>query len=254
MENVVEIDASSYWAVLAKSIVKKHGNLPVRMVASRVGIAATTFSRILEGGVQRPNFSHAIKIAKAAHGNDPEKLEEAINKCYPEMRQAFNDWKEIYKGNSDAYYALNACEKFLSDPKTHEIVIKAVSGDGVHRDKILAERGKKGVRVLEVLKSEGLLEEKNGRYFTKETINASPETVYKLFENLLKYNYQLKRFGTGRNKLRVQFQSLNDEGIERLRKIEEEAAQKTRELILDKRFVGPHTMWVARVVDFLDNN
>ena len=254
MENVAELDVSSYWAELAKTIVIKHRNLPVRVVASRVGIAATTFSRILEGGVKRPNFSHAIKIAKAANGNDPEKLEDAINKCYPEMKRAFNDWKEIFKGNSDACFVSNAGEKFLTDPKAHEIVIEAVSGDGVHRDKVLSERGEKGIEVLEVLKKEELLEEENGRYSTKKAINACPKTVYKLFQNLLKHNYRLSRFGTGQNKLRVQFQSLNDEGIERLKKIEEDAAQKTRELFHDKRFIGPHIMWVARVFDSLHNN
>ena len=249
----IDSDLPSVLSEMANKIKKKNAHLTLRRLANRLDISATSLTRILQKDLKKPSFNNAMKIARAAHSDDQKIAWDTIRRYYPEMDK-MKDWQEVYQGNSDASFPPNCVEVLLRDPSKYEIIIESICSDGVCKDQVLAERGKQGFEVIKKLVEFGFLKEKDGRYFTDDAINATPETVYKLLENLLRGNYSLGSFGMGRNKMNILFQRLNDNAIKELREVQKESIKKIRNIFYDPKSIGTKIVWTAQITDFLNND
>ncbi|MCY4644166.1 MAG: hypothetical protein OXB88_06060 [Bacteriovoracales bacterium] len=235
---------------LAECIVKikqNHPRLSSLALAKKLDIPNSTFDRIIKKEVGRPSFSYALKIVQEACADGD--IRGAIEKFYPEMME---DFKKTYPGNNDVPFIDASSEAFFRDLDTFEIMMRATSTAGITRESAKEEFGSRGLSILEELLKRGVLIEEGEKVTLDGKINARPETVHKLLQNLMAKSYKRADFGSHKNWLSVQYDSLNAEkAIPKIREVYTEAYKKIREIMSDSSLKGDDVVWAGMAMDSL---
>jgi len=176
-----------------RGLKKAKPNLSSSALANTLSIANSTFGRIENGEVKRPDFLHTTSIVTAMHGEAI--AQKVLAHFYPEVAKNFD---RVYKGNKDVPFIAPDAEKYFCDPSTHELLVAATSNAGITREFVKVEYGKKGLAALEELLTNGVLEEVDSKVCLAGKINARQRTVHQLAQNLLAHNYGIDAFGQKR--------------------------------------------------------
>jgi len=216
-------------------------------LSKRLGIPNSTFDRISKKEVKNPTFNYALKIVQEVCGE--ESIQSFIKKFYPKM---YENFETVYPGNKDVPFVMPEAESYFQDASTYEILVMATTTEGLTKEKTLEEFGKRGLGVLEKLLSNGVLKEENGKISTQGPVNAKQETVQKVLQNLIEFNYDLDAFGDNKNWLSVQYDSVKSEVVvPQLRNVCIEANQKVREIMNAPESKGSDVVWAGIVMDSL---
>ena len=117
---------------------------------------------------------------------------------------------------------------------------------------ITSEFGRQGLLTLEKLVEKNILKSENGKYTLGTKVNADQETVKKLFQNLVNSSYDLEAFGTQKNWLSLQYESVDAKKVApKLRDIYVNANKEIRELFNAPDNTGSDIMWAGLVMDSL---
>ena len=217
-------------AALSDAIGEMRAKYPLlssQALAKRLGIPNATFDRLSKQEVKNPSLNHAITIAREVCGGDSKKIQQFIRKYYPDMAPVLANWSSLYYQSEDASFIDERLGKHMADPTSYEIFLLMTSRAGVSREFILEEYGRRGAEVIEKLQGDELLEEREGRLYAEGDFHSTQNTVLQCAQNLLNKNYSLDDFGTGKNWLSVQWQSVNPDYVApRLREVFIRARQK----------------------------
>jgi len=226
---------------------RKKPNLTSSALANYLDISGSTFSRIENGDVRKPDVHHVSAIITATH--DIPSAKAVIEKFYPELSKGLD---RVYKGNAEVPFVPVETEKFFCDTGMYELLVSATSRAGISRSSVQAEYGNKGVLALDELISKGVLEEINGQISLRGSVNATQSTVHQLAQNLIANNYDLESFGRKENWLSLQYESVNlDKAMPEIRKVLEDAAAKLRTIFRNPDFQGDDVVWAALASDTL---
>jgi transcriptional regulator with XRE-family HTH domain len=241
-------DLKEFLSDCIKSIKKTYPNFSSAQLAKKLDLTSSTFSRFENREIKKPSFNHALKIVREVCGET--RLQDFIKTHYPEM---FNDFAKTYPGNNELEFMPEEAEIFLQDPTAFELIMMATSNAGLRKEVVIEEFGKRGLLILESLITKKILIEQN-QIFTlgKNNLNFSQETVKKLLQNLVNSSYDLNAFGTHRNWLSVQYESLDASKVTpKLRDVYIRANQEIREIFNSPENAGTDVMWAGLVMDSL---
>lgn len=228
-------------------IKKKKSNLSSNAIANKLDISTSTFGRIINGEVRKPDIKHTFTIISEAYNEVTAK--QVTEHFYPEVMANFDT---IYKGNKDVPFIDGDAEQFFRDPATYELMLMATSEAGITQDKVKEEFGNKGLKVLEELLTNGVLIDNDGVIGIKGNVNARQSTVQKLVENLIGGNYDIAAFGQKNNWLSLQYDSVNLETVlPQIKEIMQNANAEIRAVLNNPNSKGKDVLWAALVCDSL---
>jgi len=228
-------------------IKKKKSNLSSNAIANKLDISTSTFGRIINGEVRKPDVKHTFTIISEAYNEVVAK--KVTEHFYPEVMANFDT---IYKGNKDVPFIDGDAEQYFRDPATYELMLMATSEAGITRDKVKEEFGNKGIKVLEELLENEVLIDNEGVIGIKGNINARQATVQKLVENLIGGNYDIAAFGQKNNWLSLQYDSVNLETVlPQIKEIMQNANAEIRAVLNNPNSKGKDVLWAAMVCDSL---
>lgn len=240
-------DLKDFLSDCIKSIKKTYPNLSSVQLAKRLGLSTSTFSRFENREIIKPNFIHALKVVREVCGET--RLQDFIKGHYPEM---YNDFANTYPGNSELDFIPQETEVFFQDPTTFELMLMATTNQGVTKEIVIAEFGKRGLLTLEKLVEKSVLKEESGKFTLGSKVNAGQETVKKLLQNLINSSYDLDAFGTHTNWLSIQYESVNAKIVTpKLRDIYIRSNKEIRELFNAPENAGTDILWAGLVMDSL---
>jgi hypothetical protein len=248
MDSVQFTDLKEFLSDCIKSIKKSYPNLSSVQLAKKLDVASSTFSRFENREVKKPSFNHALKIVRAACGET--RVQDFIKIHYPDM---FDNFKQTYPGNSDLEFIPEEAEVYLQDQTSFELIMMATSNAGLKRDVVITEFGNRGLLALENLIAKNILIEQN-QIFTLglKNVNYGQDTAKKLLHNLVNTSYDLEAFGTHKNWLSVQWESVDAKKVTpKLRDVYIKANKEIREIFNAPENAGPDYLWAGLVMDSL---
>jgi len=231
-----------------RSIKKSYPNYSSVQIAKKLDISSSTFSRLENCEIIKPSFNTALKIVRETCGES--KVQAFIEKHYPEM---FSNFKMTYPGNNNLEFMPEEAEAFLQDPTAFEIMMMATSNVGLSKGIVKTEFGNRGLQVMESLIFKKILTEKDGVFtLGSNNFNFGQETVKKLLQNLVNSSYDLSVFGTQRNWLSVQYESVDMNRVTpQLREVYVRANAEIRAIFNNPENAGKDVMWAGLVMDSL---
>ncbi len=241
-------DLKEFLSDCIKSIKKSYPNLSSVQLAKKLELTTSTFSRFENREIKKPTFNHALKIVREACGET--RVQDFIKIHYPEM---YKNLAKTYPGNSELEFLPEEAEVFLQDQTTFELIMMATSNAGLRKEVVITEFGNRGLLALENLIAKKILIEQN-QIFTlgMKNVNFGQETVKKLLQNLVNSSYDLNAFGTQKNWLSVQYESVDKNLVTpKLRDVYIKANKEIREIFNAPENAGPDVMWAGLVVDSL---
>lgn len=230
-----------------RDLKKSKPNLSSSALAGVLKIAVSTFGRIENGEVKRPDVATTTSIISACHGEKA--VKDVLAKFYPEIAVNID---RVYKGNKEVPFIAPDAEKYFRDPSTHELMVAVTSNSGLTRESVQVEYGKRGLTALDDLIANGIVEEKTGKISLSGKINARQETVHQLVQNLVTHNYDLDSFGKKQNWLSLQYESVDlEKARPEIVKILQEAQAKLRTVFNSPEYQGNDVVWAALASDTL---
>lgn len=248
MDSVQFSDLKEFLSDCIKSIKKAHPNLSSAQLAKRLDLASSSFSRFENREITKPSFNHALKIVREACGET--RVQDFIKLHYPDM---YNNLTKTYPGNSELEFMPEEAEVYLQDPTAFELIMMASCNAGLRKEVVVAEFGNRGLLALENLIAKKILVEQN-QIFTlgKKNLNFGQETVKKLLQNLVNSSYDLNAFGTQKNWLSVQYESVDKNKVTpKLRDVYIKANKEIREIFNAPENAGSDVMWAGLAMDSL---
>ena len=241
-------DLKEFLSDCIKSIKKSYPNFSSVQLAKKLDLTTSTFSRFENREIKKPSFSHALKIVREACGET--RVQDFIKLHYPDM---YSDFAKTYPGNSDLEFIPQEAEIFLQDPTSFELIMMATSNSGLKKEVVIAEFGNRGLLALENLIAKRILIEQN-QVFTlgMKNVNYCQETAKKLIHNLINSSYDLEAFGTQKNWLSIQWESVDRKKVTpKLRDVYVKANQEIREIFNAPENSGSDVMWAGLAMDSL---
>lgn len=230
-----------------RKLKKAKPHLSSNALASHLDVSTSSFGRIENGEIKRPDFVTTSIIVTASHGAHAAKA--VIAHFYPEIAKNFD---RVYQGNKEVPFVAPNAEKYFRDPASHELMVTITSNAGVTRESVRYEYGQKGANALEELLANNVVEEKDGKICLMGKINARQETVHQLVQNLIKHNYDLDGFGNKLNWLSLQYESVNlEKARPEIVKILQEASSRLRTVFNSPEYQGTDVVWASLASDTL---
>jgi transcriptional regulator with XRE-family HTH domain len=249
MDSVQFSDLKEFLSDCIKSIKKSYPNLSSAQLAKRLDLASSSFSRFENREIKKPSFNHALKIVREACGET--RVQDFIKLHYPDM---YNNMAKTYPGNADLEFVPQEAETYFQDSTTYELMMMATTNIGLTKDVVTAEFGRRGLLTLEKLVEKNVLKDENGKFTLGTKVNAGQETVQKLLQNLVNSSYDLEAFGTHKNWLSVQYESVDENKVAPiLRDIYIKTNKEIRDVFNAPENAGPNVMWAGLVMDSLLN-
>ncbi len=145
-----------------KDYKRAHPRFSSSQIARKWGLSSSSLNRIENMDIKTPTIDQAIKVLRGCGSN--EEIVEFIKSYYPEIHESlFSFYIETSKTNE----LDESLEKYFQDPSTYKMMLLASTKGGLSEQYILHEYGRSGHKLFMKLAADGLIINKNGRFFTK---------------------------------------------------------------------------------------
>ena len=163
-------------------------------------------------------------------------------------------FKAVYSGNTNVPFVSMDSEAFFEDSGTYEFMLMASTKKRFTEQMVLDHYGKRGLAKVNELIEQGILKKQDGAIILAQgNINAGQETVHRLFQNLIAFNYDVSSFANKNNWLTVQYESVDKEKVlPAMMGIMRDANQKIRELLQAPTSRGNDVVWAGLSADTID--
>ena len=232
-----------------KYLKRESGDLSTLQISRKLGIPNSTLGRIENLAVETPDFNNAMKIIRARCKDGT--VNEFINKFYPQMAHTFN---KVYSDNANVPFVPTEVETYFEEASTYEFMLLATSKVKMTEKFILENYGKRGLATINELIERGVLKKQGDRIqLSNGPVNAGQETVHKLLQNLITFNYDVNAFGKKENWLSLQYESIDKKAVmPKVVAILREARQKIRELLNSPSSEGNDVVWIGIAADTIE--
>lgn len=217
----------------------RYPHMSVNSLALKSGVGATTLRRLLGGAIKGAPAPHTILNIASAVSNE-KRLSVLINKFDGELGEVLEEAFGPYiQEKINHTYSADLNEE-LKDEIKYFIFKMSANRTGVSWSWVADTFGKIGLDKLKKMKENGLLVagEKEGLYHAKEkNFSLNVSVASKHLARLTSF-YKPENVGLGENLFYSLSESLNAEGIQKVKQIEKEAIQKIYQVMINEKFEG----------------
>lgn len=250
MENIMS--ESSFINEL-QSIIEKYisdnDNISVNQLSKDIGVSEPTLRRVVKGVTKNaPSSQFVVRVLKKVSGT---KSTAKLLELYPGVISDFlENEANILKTPKDNVEYKRQLEKFLSNPEVYHIVALAGCHDGVTEDQVEATFGFEGVKILLALYKYEMISKDEDRYhllkkdiiFHKSYFPAIMHRAIDLLEMEKTYPEVPTYFYTWT-------ESLNEEGLEKLRELQKQAYSNMLKVLRDEKYHGDKPAFIFGGLD-----
>ena len=226
-------------------------NTSINGLAKKSKVGASTLRRILNGSIKGDPSPHTVLNIASATSKEKRltKLITMFDGPVGEvLKEAFSAYVEV-----DAPHQYNSdLNRELSDTTSYLVYKLAANRIGTSKAEIQTLLGKLGLDRLESLKTNGLIKEEEGRLHAFQKDFSLDIRVSSFHTSELVKFYKPDQLEKGENLFYSLSESLNREGIKKIKEIQREAAKKTFEVMSCPFYEGEIPYFTVQVTDSLD--
>lgn len=249
--NGQQIDIASN-TVLARECIQelkaKYPNYSSAQIAKQIGMSQPTFSRI-ENGQTNPNLNSISKLLSAI--GKSHKLSDAIKLTDPALAESL---KNNLSHNIETPVMAGNMEVFFKSVEHRNILLLALTRSGTTREEILGEYGASGIaRLDELLKAELVFEARGIIKAHEDKVTFTQDILRDALIGNITNKYDVEKFGTGKNWLSFQTESVNKEKAMTLIRAKLQKAYKEikEEILYSSEYSGNDKVFIGMVADSL---
>ncbi len=217
----------------------RYPHMSVNSLALKSGVGATTLRRLLSGSIKGVPAPHTILNIASAVSNE-KRLSVLINMFEGELGEVLEESFGPYIENKINHTYSPDLNEELKDEIKYFIYKMSANRAGVTWAWVADTFGKIGLDKLKKMNEAGLLkgDQKEGLYHAKEkNFSLNVKTASKHLARLTSF-YKPEQVGVGKNLFYSLSESLNEEGIQKVKEIEKEAIQKIYQVMINEKYEG----------------
>jgi hypothetical protein len=219
------------------SYLDKYPNVSLNALALKSGVGATTLRRLKSESIKGDPAPHTVLALVSALSNEKrlsvlvEKYEGPLGDL---LKTSFGPYVET-KIDHSFKADLNS---YLRDSTSYFVYKLCANRAGTNRDTIELNYGKVGLDRLSTLLKNGLVEEDQGRFFAKEKNFSLDVSIALDHLPQLASHFKLEEVSAGKNLFYTMSESLNSEGIEKIKAAQKEAVKKIIDIMNSPFYEG----------------
>lgn len=215
----------------------KFPHMSVNSLAMKSGVGATTLRRIMNASIKGDPAPHTVLNIASAVTNE-KRLSHLISMFEGPLGQMLQEtFGPFVDAKSEHIFSANLNDE-LADEVKYFIYKMAANRTGVAWTWIADTFGKMGLEKMEEMKCSGLLNEKDNHLHAKDkNFSLNVQVAAKHLPSLVGF-YKPEQVGEGRNLFYHFSETLNDEGIQKIKEIQKEAIRKAYEVFTKEEFMG----------------
>ncbi len=236
--------------VIIDDYFSKYPNMSINSLALRSNVGASTLRRILAGSIKGDPSPHTVLNIASAVAKE-KRLRNLIEMFEGPVGEVLKETFSPY-AQTDAphVYDVNLNE-LLKDRISYFVYKLSSHRNGVSEWEVVDLFGTIGRDRLLKLEDRQVLTRKDERYFAKEpNFSLDLETAAEHLPELVKF-YQPEELDRGQNLFYSLSESLNEEGIKKVKEIQKEAVQKIYAIMNDTKYDGDIPYFSVQVCDTL---
>lgn len=226
---------------------KEHSRLSSNQIARRLGLPPSTFHRLEMGDVKNPGLDICVTVLNGLCSKKD--TAEFVREYFPEVHESlfshFSD--EISNSNN----ALDV-DKFFRDESTYKLMMKASSYAGQCESELLQEYGRAGHRIFMKLAADGVITNKNGRFYSANDVNVlGQETSMDLISLVTQeMANETKVHGTPQNsRFNFCFESVDSDKVKsQLKELADEYAYNVKKILFNPENRGDDVYIVSNFI------
>ncbi|MGB0453938.1 MAG: hypothetical protein ACPGJV_09505 [Bacteriovoracaceae bacterium] len=222
---------------VVSNYLESHPNVSINGLAKRSGIGATTIRRILKTENQKNIAPHTVLNLLSTITKE-KSLGRLINTTQGPLKTLLKENFSCFTEETlEATYD-NKLNKLLSDSTSYLIYKLASNRSGVRLEIVKELYGSVGINKVQELMNHGYLKETEGKVFTKnKEFSLDLETAVSHLPELVKL-YKPNQVELKKNLFYSLSESVNEEGIQKIKEIEKEAIQKIYNVMISPFYEG----------------
>lgn len=230
-----------------------HPNISINALAKRSGVAATTIRRIVKQETKKSIAPHTVLNLVSSISKEKRlgKLIGMFDGPLGELlKENFSAFAEEGGNSLDGCFdhRLNAV---LSDPIAYFVYKLTSNRTGIAKEIVQELYGRNGMTKLNELTELALVEEKDGIFFaTEKNFSLSVDIAAKHLPELVKF-YKPNQIELTRNMFYSLSETLNEDGIQKIKEIQKEAVKKTYQIMQSPFYEGEIPYFTVQVCDTL---
>lgn len=230
--------------------LEKHPNISINALSKRSGVPATTIRRVINKQVKKTIAPHTV-LNLVSSITKEKRLSRLINMFEGEIGQLLKENFSAFADESlEGSYnqELNAA---LADPTTYFVYKLASNRTGISESMIQELYGKVGLQKLFLLADLELVEESEGNYIASDkNFSLDIEVAAKHLPELVKF-YKPSQLELKRNMFYSLSETINEEGIQKIKEIQKEAVKKTYQIMQSPFYEGTIPYFSVQICDTL---
>lgn len=232
---------------LIQDYLSQRAHLSVNSLANNMGVAETTLRRMCNGENKRtPSSDNIIKVLSYIYKES--NLYSLKEKLPQNLREYFET--EFYLQDPNQQLEIIDIDSLVSDQTSYLCYKLAANTNGVKKEEITRLFGKIGEVAVSSLIKKGILLEREGKFFTETGTFRMPDSRF--VENFKSVASFIKTDPEVRNNpnLYSNFsESLNEEGLKSVRKIQLDANKKILKVMNEAKYKGDLAVFALNAID-----
>lgn len=225
-------------------------HMSINALSLKSGVPATTLRRIIGGTIKGEPAPHTVLNIVSALNNE-KKLEKLVTLYEGPIKEYLNDAFGNFLKDIDTNYSLDLNE-VLKDQITYfvyKLCANRVGTDLVDIDNIF---GKLGVDKISFLEEKGFIVRKEERFHAVEKNFSLDYRVAASHLPALVRFYKPHLVSEGKNLFYTMSESINEEGIQKIKEIKKEALKKIHNIMKSPFYEGEISYFTLDLCDTLD--
>ncbi len=246
-------DIRNYLRSCIQEIKRQRPNLSSSALASQLAIAGSTFGRIENAEVRKPDFGHAFTIVNAAFGEAVAR--DFVSTHYPDIVKTLSSFTPPTPPSSDIVYIGQEASQYFADSASYELMIRTCCRPGLSRAEAQYHYGLRGVAILEQLTEKGVLRFDGDCYHVGANVDFDQAAVKSLAGRLLENHYDLTGFGSEKSWLSLQVEAVNRAKVApAIARVMKHAFQEIHRIMEDPANAGTDVVWTVLATDDIDKS
>ena len=226
-----------------------HKSRSVGRLAKKASLSENTLRRLLNKEVE-PSFDTVLRLLGVVVSQKD--FGRIVTKYYPQLKYAM---KAIVSGEKDSSQSILTKERahLIYSRVAYHVFHLASTKNGTTREDIQRILGEQGLESLEQLLSHQLLNEEHGQISnpSKEFYISCTEDALRMMQNSLEI-FDTSLIGTDAAALSHQSESINIDGLRKLKELTYEYTTKISELKKDPQYEGDIPFYVTTALNVFD--
>lgn len=229
--------------------IVENDNISVNQLSKDIGVSEPTLRRVVKGVTKNaPSSQFVVRVLKKISGS---KSTAKLLDLYPGVISEFLESDaNILKTPKDNLEYRNQLQKFLSNPEVYHIVAMAGCHNGVSEDQIEQTFGFEGVKILLALyKYEMITKEEDRYHLLKKDIMFHKSYFPGIMHRAIDLLEMEKSYPEVPTYFYTWTESLNDEGLEKLREMQKQAYMNMVKVLKDEKYHGDKPAFIFGGLD-----